>query len=106
MIDSERTWYSQEEKEEFKTKMVEDVRRLRAAIVTTHPPQDDLVDINGIEVHILFSEDIRQRLRDMKRIHRRIALAAQHLLTPMEFSQVLQQKSDYARLHALELAAL
>eukprot|EP00574_Skeletonema_japonicum_P008512 CAMPEP_0201724188 /NCGR_PEP_ID=MMETSP0593-20130828/8014_1 /ASSEMBLY_ACC=CAM_ASM_000672 /TAXON_ID=267983 /ORGANISM="Skeletonema japonicum, Strain CCMP2506" /LENGTH=46 /DNA_ID= /DNA_START= /DNA_END= /DNA_ORIENTATION= len=46
--------------------MVEDVRRLRAAIVTSHPPQDDLVEINGIEVHILFSEDIRQRLRDIK----------------------------------------
>ncbi len=106
MIDTEHKWYSQEEEKEFKRKMVKDVRRLRAAIVSPHPPQDELVDCNGIELHILFSEDIRQRLHDMKRVHRHIVLAAQHLFTPLEFSQVLQRGSEYARQHARKLAAL
>ncbi len=105
-IDTERKWYSQEEEKEFKREMAKDVKRLRAAIVTPHPLQEDLIDCNGIEVYTLYSEDIRQRLHDMKRVHRHIALAAQHLFTPLELSQVLQQGSEYARQHALKLAAL
>ena len=109
-IDTERTWNSQEEEEQFKIKMVEDVNRLREAIIApSQPPhlsKDDLVDCNGIEVHVLYSEEIRQRLHALKCAHKRIVLVAQHLFSPLEFSQVLQQGSDHARQHALALAAL
>ena len=110
-IDTERSWYSKKERDEFKMKMVEDVRRLREAFVTsTKPPrlsrEDLLVECTGIEVLVLLSEDKLQRLHDMKRLYRRVVLTAQHLLSPLEFSQLLQQGSEEARQRALKLAAL
>ena len=110
-IDTEgSSWYSKEEEDEFKMTMVEDVKRLREAFVTSKPPRlskdDLLVDCTGIEVHVLLSEDTRQRLHDMKRVYRRIVVTTQHLFSPLEFSQVLQQGSEDARQRALKLAAL
>jgi hypothetical protein len=107
--DTERTWYSQEDEEQFKLTMAEDIQRLRAVIAASRSrrlSKDDLVDCNGIEGYVLFSEDIRRRLHDMKSAHRHIALAAYHHFSLLEFSQELQQKSNHARQHAVTLTTL
>jgi hypothetical protein len=51
--DKTDTWYSQEEEEQFKQTMAEDVLRLRTAIAIAQPQhlsKDDFVGCNGIEV--------------------------------------------------------
>ena len=107
--EAEGTWYSKEEQDEFKMNMVKDVKRLREAFVTSNHlllSEDDLIDCTGIEVHVLLSEDTRQLLHDMKRVHRRVVVTTQHLFSPNEFSQVLQQGSEDDRQLALKFAAL
>ncbi len=107
--DKTDTWYSQDDDEQFRLTMAEDVQRLRASITTAQPrhlSKDDFDDCNGIEVYILFSEDIQRRLRDMKRAYRRTVLASQSHFSPVEFSRVLQQRSYHARQHAVTLAVL